>query len=89
MLTEADAKKQEAINQGKEIENKPQMKQGQISKKISEIDDGDDGSDEFFLKIKVLIFSKEIQVNNLFQKMKNQIKSAFEYKQNQLENKLK
>ena len=85
MLTEADAKKQEAINEGKEIERKQAADEARADfKKEFLADDGDDGSDEFFEDQSPDFFRRDPSEQPVPEN-EEQIKMAFEYKQKQLE----
>ena len=85
MLTEADAKKQEAINEGKEIERKQAADEARADfQRRFLADDGDDGQ-MIFLKIKDPDFFRRDPSEQPVPENEEQIKSAFEYKQNQLE----
>mgnify|MGYP001166624147 CR=1 FL=1 len=85
MLTEADAKKQEAINEGKEIERKQAADEARADfQKEFLADDGDDGSGEFFEDQSPDFFKRDPSEQPAPEN-EEQIKMAFEYKQKQLE----
>jgi hypothetical protein len=84
-VTEAETKKQEAINEGKEIERKQAADEARADfQKEFLADDEDDDSDEFF-KDQSPDFFKEDPSEQPAPENEEQIKMAFEYKQKQLE----
>ena len=84
-VTEAEAKKQEAINEGKEIERKQAADEERAEFQREFLaDDGDDGSDDFFEDQSPDFFKRDPSEQPVPEN-EEQIKMAFEYKQKQLE----
>ena len=84
-VTEAEAKKQEAINEGKEIERKQAADEARADfQKEFLAEDEDDGSNEFFEDQSPDFFKKDPSEQPAPEN-EEQLKMAFEYKQKQLE----